>query len=212
MNSLQSIFFIVAMMALLVAESAMAIEEADYTVLLKEEDFELRQYEPHILAETVIDGDFEDAGSKAFQVLFQYISGNNRSKQEIDMTSPVGQAATGKKIEMTSPVGQTKENGKWTVSFMMPASFTMDTLPEPNDPNVALREVPAHYMAAIRYSGFWNEERYLENKARLVGWINNKRLNIIGEPTWARYDPPFMPWFLRRNEILIPIEKPGSEK
>ena len=194
--------------ALLLAERAMAIEEAEYTVVLKEENFELRKYEPHILAETIIDGDFEEAGSEAFGRLFDYISGNNKSRQKVAMTSPVGQAATSQKIDMTSPVGQKKENGSWAVSFMMPASFTLETLPEPKDPDVVIRQVPARHIAAVRYSGFWSEEGYLQNKAWLEAWIRKKDLRTLGDPIWARYNPPFMPWFLRRNEILIPVEDP----
>jgi len=126
MRHLQSTLFMLVVTALLLADSAMAIEEAEYSVVLKEADFELRKYEPHILAETIIDGDFEDAGSEAFGRLFKYIDGNNQSRQKVAMTSPVGQAATSQKIDMTSPVGQKKENGSWAVSFMMPASFTLD--------------------------------------------------------------------------------------
>ena len=108
MKNLHNHLFSFFLLATLGAADAMAIEEAKYTVVMKEDKFELRNYEPHILAETIIDGDFEDAGSKAFERLFQYLSGNNRSKQEISMTSPVGQAASGEKIDMTSPVGQTR--------------------------------------------------------------------------------------------------------
>ena len=210
MRHLQSTLFMLVVTALLLADSAMAIEEAEYTVVLKEESFELRKYEPHILAETIIDGDFEDAGSEAFGRLFKYIDGNNQSRQKVAMTSPVGQAATSQKIDMTSPVGQKKENGSWAVSFMMPASFTLETLPEPKDPRVILRQVPARHIAAVRYSGFWSEEGYLQNKARLEDWIRKQRLRTVGEPIWARYNPPFMPWFLRRNEILMPVAEPGE--
>lgn len=184
----------------------MAIEEAEYTVVLKEEPFEVREYEPHIVAETIVDGDFEDAGDEAFGRLFKYISGNNKSRQKIEMTAPVGQATASQKIDMTSPVGQMQVDGRWAVSFMIPASFTLETIPEPKDPNVILRQVPARNMAAVRYSGFWSEKDYLSNKAKLEAWIDEKGFITVGEPVWARYNPPFMPWFLRRNEILVPID------
>ena len=183
----------------------MAVEEAKYNVLRKENGFELRMYESHILAETSIDGEFEDAGNRAFVRLFRYISGNNKQQQKVAMTSPVGQEASSQKIEMTSPVGQRKQDGKWVVSFMMPASFTLETTPEPKDPNVFIREVPARLIASVRFSGFWSEKRYRRNLAKLQDWIANNRLTPLGEPIWARYNPPFMPWFLRRNEILIPV-------
>lgn len=212
MSHLQRTFSAVALIALLGTDGAMAIEEAEYTVVMKEERFELRKYEPHILAETIVDGDFEGAGDEAFGRLFKYISGKNRSRQRVEMTSPVGQAAKSQKIDMTSPVGQTEEDGRWAVSFMMPASFTLETLPEPEDPNVVLREVPARHIAAVRYSGFWSEKGYLRNMAKLEAWIEKSGFSTVGEPIWARYNPPFMPWFLRRNEILVPVGDPAQNE
>lgn len=192
--------------ALLGAGNAMAVEEAEYRVVLKEDRFEVRDYKPHIVAETLVDGDFEDAGNEAFGRLFKYISGNNQSRQKVEMTAPVGQSAESQKINMTSPVGQKQVEGRWAVSFMMPASFTLETLPVPQDNNVILRQVPSRHMATVRYSGFWSEEGYMRNKAKLEEWIDEKGFITVGEPVWARYNPPFMPWFLRRNEILLPIE------
>jgi hypothetical protein len=185
--------------------NVMAIEETEYSVLKKEGKFEVRDYAPHILAETVVEGDLEEAGSKAFKRLFQFISGNNRTQTRIDMTAPVSQKPEGKKIAMTAPVGQQRVQGKWAVSFMMPASHTLATLPVPLDPKVSLREVPARRMAAVRYSGFWSEEGFMQNKLELESWIEQQGLMIVGEPVWARYNSPFSLWFLRRNEILIPV-------
>jgi hypothetical protein len=138
----------VTIAVLLLAGNAMAVEEAKYTVLRAEDQFELRRYEPHILAETTVGGDFEGAGNEAFGRLFKYISGNNKQQQKVAMTSPVGQEPTSQKIEMTSPVGQQEMDGKWVVSFMMPATFTLESTPEPKDPNVYIREVPARHIAA----------------------------------------------------------------
>lgn len=185
----------VTITTLLLAGNAMAVEEAKYNVLREEDGFELREYESHILAETTVDGAFEDAGSEAFGRLFKYISGNNKQQQ---------------KVAMTSPVGQQKQDEKWVVSFMMPAPFELETTPEPKDPNVSIREVPARLIAVVRYSGFWSEKSYLRNLAKLQNWIENSRLTPVGEPIWARYNPPFMPWFLRRNEILVPVASPES--
>ena len=188
------------------AMDAMAIEEAAYKVLKQENNFEIRDYAPHILAETIVAGNFEEAGNKAFKVLFRYISGGNRSREKVAMTAPVSQKRKGEEIKMTAPVGQRSVQEKWAVSFMMPASYTMETLPEPEDPEVTLRRIPARRMAAVSYSGFWNEKNYLRYKLELESWIHEQRLSIAGEPLWARYNPPFTLWFLRRNEILIPIE------
>jgi len=205
-------YILITIVTLLLAGDAMAVEEAKYNVLREEDEFELREYESHILAETTVDGGFEDVGSEAFGRLFKYISGNNKQQQKVAMTSPVGQTPSGQKIAMTSPVGQQKLDGKWIVSFMMPASFTLETTPEPKDPKVSIREVPARLMAAIRYSGFWSEESYRRNLAKLQDWIANNHLTPLGEPIWARYNPPFTPWFLRRNEILVPVAYPKSGK
>ena len=183
----------------------MAIEEAPYTVIKASGIFELRDYEPHILAETLIDGTLEDAGNKAFRRLFNYISGANRSRSSIAMTAPVSQESTGEKISMTAPVGQQRSSDKWAVSFTMPASYTMATLPVPDDSSITLRQVPARRMAAVRYSGTWSEKNYLNYKEKLERWIRENGFEITGEPVWARYNPPFTPWFLRRNEILIPV-------
>lgn len=184
---------------------AMAIEEATYTVVDSDSNFEVRDYAPHVLAETVVEGDLEEAGDKAFNKLFRYISGANRSREKIAMTAPVSQQPKGEKIKMTAPVGQQRVQQGWAVSFMMPSSYTLETLPEPEDPAISLRQVPARQMAAVRYSGFWSEKGYLRNKLELESWINERGLSIAGDPVWARYNPPFTPWFMRRNEILIPL-------
>ena len=147
----------------------MAIEEAAYKVLKQENNFEIRDYAPHLLAETVVEGDLEEAGNKAFNRLFRYISGDNRSRDKVAMTAPVSQVPRGDKIKMTAPVGQQRVQGKWAVSFMMPASYTLETLPEPEDPKVTLRQVPARRMAAVRYSGFWSEKNYLRYKSGTGG-------------------------------------------
>ena len=187
------------------ATTAMATEEAPYTVIKTDDIFELREYAPQVLAEIIVDGNLESAGSKAFRPLFRYISGDNKSRGKIAMTAPVSQEQRGEKISMTAPVSQQSVQGKWAVSFMMPASYTMENLPIPDDPDIKLRQVPARRLAAVRYSGTWSEKNYLEYKERLENWIRENGLEISGEPVWARYNPPFTLWFLRRNEILIPV-------
>lgn len=197
--------WLLLVVTLLTGVQAMAIEEAPYTVVKASGIFDLRDYEPHILAETLVDGTLEDAGNKAFRRLFNYISGANHSRSSIAMTAPVSQESSGEKIAMTAPVSQQPSAGKWAVSFMMPASCTLATLPVPDDNSITLRQVPARRMAAVRYSGTWSEKNYLEYKERLENWIRENGFKISGEPLWARYNPPFTLWFLRRNEILIPI-------
>lgn len=107
---------------------------------------------------------------------------------------------------MTAHVGQKRSEENWAVNFMMPDSYTMESIPEPEDPTVTLRQVPARRMAAVRYSGFWSEKGYLRYKAELESWIQKMGLTIDGDPIWARYNSPFSLWFMRGNEILIPVD------
>jgi hypothetical protein len=190
----------------------MAIEEATYTVIMKEENFELRQYEPHIIAETMVEGDFDKAGNEGFRRLFKYISGENQKKQSIAMTAPVSQDAGSEKIAMTAPVSQERTGGQWRIAFVMPSEYTMDTLPQPVDPKVILRQAPARRMAAITYSGSWSKARYEEHKALLEAFIQKQKLQPLGEPVLARYNSPFTLWFLRRNEVLVPVQMPDEER
>lgn len=192
------------------AMNVMAIEEAPYKVMKTGGKFEIREYAPHILAETVVEGSLEEAGSNAFRRLFRYISGDNRSRAKVAMTAPVSQEKAGEKISMTAPVNQQRARDKWAVSFTMPASYTLETLPVPDDPQITLRPVPARRMAAVRYSGLWSEKKYLQNRSELEAWIREQGLTSAGDPVWARYNAPFTPWFLRRNEILIPLAADGK--
>jgi hypothetical protein len=122
------------------------------------------------------------------------------------MTAPVTQEGASEKIAMTAPVTQESDGASYRICFVMPASYALADLPEPSDPRVVLREEPARIMAAVRYRGFWTESRYRENLARLRDWIARQGWVESGAPpVWARYDPPFMPWFLRRNEVLIAL-------
>ncbi len=206
MRTIGSLIFLFVFVFIPQAEQAMAIVEAEYQVVKTEGSFELRDYAPQILAETSVDGEFEEAGSSAFRRLFGYISGSNKSQSEIAMTAPVAQQPS-EKIAMTAPVGQQKTGDRWVVSFMMPASYSMETLPVPDDPQVTIRQVPARRMAAVRYSGFWSEKNYQKNKLKLDYWIEKEGLKVSGEAIWARYNSPFSLWFFRRNEILVPVSK-----
>jgi hypothetical protein len=200
-------FTLLTVSSLLVAKSATAIEKAKYTVLEKEDSFELRQYEAQIVAETYVEGNLEDAGSDGFRRLYAYISGENKKKESISMTAPVGQEAGSEKIAMTAPVSQEKKDNRWRITFLMPAEYTLEMLPEPVDERVKLAEEPGRLIAAVTYSGTWSEEGYRKNKALLEEYLRRRGLTKAGAAVWARYDPPFMPWFLRRNEVLIPVEK-----
>jgi hypothetical protein len=181
------------------------IEKAKYEVIEKDGKFELRQYKPQIVAETIVEAGFDKAGNIAFRRLFNYISGENRKKEAIAMTAPVNQKST-EKIAMTVPVNQQKSEGKYMISFLMPSKYTMETLPEPLDSNVKLRQIPARKTAVFRYSGSWSRKAYEAKKILLEEFIIKKGLRIIGEDIFARYNSPFELWFFRRNEVIIPVE------
>jgi hypothetical protein len=184
----------------------MAIEKAKYNILEVENDFEVRQYEPQIVAETFVEGEFEAVGNEGFRRLYKYITGYNQKEQSISMTAPVNQEAKLEKIAMTAPVSQEKEGKKWRITFLMPANYTLDSLPSPLDVRVKLKAEPGRRMATVKYSGRWSKKLFEKKKARLKEFIDKRGLIQVGEPVWARYDPPFMPWFLRRNEVLIPVQ------
>jgi len=187
-----------------------ALEEPKYKVLKNYDDIEIREYNSYLVAETTVSSDFEDAGDQAFSRLFNYIDGENISQKSIEMTAPVEQEkmdSKGQEIEMTAPVSQeTMSNGTYRIAFVMPSNFTLETLPKPKDDGIKIRKVPARKVAVIRYSGTWSEENYDEHKKELYSFLSEKSYKIVGNPLWARYDPPFMPWLFRRNEIMVEIE------
>lgn len=208
MNKRKTIFFLLISLSSTVLSSceSVGIEKAKYTVIERAGKFEIRQYQAQIIAETTVGSDFDDAGNIAFRRLFNYISGNNRKKESIAMTAPVNQKAGSEKISMTAPVNQQKADDEWVITFLMPSKYTIETIPEPLDPNVTLRKIPPRKIAAVRYSGTWSKKRYEANKSHLEQFIADKGLKIIGEAIFARYNPPYQLWFLRRNEVLIPVE------
>jgi hypothetical protein len=195
---------VVVILAALGTSDAMATEEPRFKLLENEGSFELREYEPYVVAETRVEAGFEDAGSIAFQRLFRYISGNNVAQREIAMTAPVTQSR-GEKISMTAPVSQVADGSAYVVAFTLPSTYTLSTAPKPLDSTVQIRAVPAQLVACWRYSGRWTSSNYLEHEALLRDRIAARGLVVRGAPVLARYNPPFTPWFMRRNEVLIPV-------
>jgi hypothetical protein len=199
--------------ALLASSSAMAIEEPSFRVLEQDGAFELREYAPYVVAETRVKSDFESAGNAAFQRLFRYISGQNVAQEKIAMTAPVTQSRSetrGEKIAMTAPVTQVAAGDGYRVAFTLPSSYTRETAPTPLDKTIEIRAVPAQLVASWRYSGRWTESKYRESEARLREQMAKRDLEASGEPTLARYNPPFTPWFMRRNEVLVPVKLPSK--
>lgn len=204
---------VLGLLALVSVVSAMAIEQARYRVAVADGDIELRQYDARIVAETTVSGDFADVGNEGFRRLVAYIKGANKTQAKIAMTAPVTQSSRSEEIEMTAPVTQEQQDGSYRIAFLMPSRYSLATLPTPDDSRVRLVAEPARWFAVIRYSGTWSESRFRSHETMLRRWVAAKQLTPTGEePVWARYDPPFMPWFLRRNEILLAVtgQPPGT--
>jgi hypothetical protein len=186
-----------------------ATEEPDYQVVRELADIELRQYGAYTVAEVVVAGPAADAGSQAFPILAGYIFGKNKGERKFAMTAPVTQSATPVTLEMTAPVTQAAVPGGFRVQFVLPKGVTPASAPEPLDARVRLREVPPSRVAVIRYSGFWSESNYAEHLARLQAALRTADLAWTGEAVYSRYNAPFTPWFMRRNEIWLHLA-PGS--
>lgn len=183
----------------------MALEEPSYTVLSKNGSIEIRRYQPYVVAETFVPlSEMDEASTAAFKKLFKYISGENQSAADISMTAPVTTTRS-EKIAMTAPVATTRSVDGFVTSFMVQGKYTMQTAPIPLDSTIRLREVPARVVAVISFSGRWTESNMSEHEQELAAWIKENGHRPIGIPVIARYDPPFMPWFWRRNEIQIEI-------
>jgi hypothetical protein len=184
---------------------ASAIEEPKYTVVRQYDVFEIREYAPYLVAEVVVPGPAEEAGNQGFRILAGYIFGKNRGERKISMTAPVTQAPAPVKIEMTAPVTQAAVSGGFVVQFTMPSEYTLETLPEPLDPQVKLKEIPGARFAVIRYSGTWSERNYTEHLEKLERGVEAAGLRTTGSPIFSRYNAPFVPWFMRRNEIWLKL-------
>jgi SOUL heme-binding protein len=203
-----SVALVRRLLSLLIAAmplSSQAIEEPDYKVLRTVEGVELRQYAPYVVAEVVLNATAEDAGNQAFPILAGYIFGKNKGERKFAMTAPVTQAAEPVKMAMTAPVTQSAAAGGMRVQFVLPRGVTLESAPEPLDPRVQLRLVPASQRVVIRYSGTWTQANYDEHLALLKAIVARSDIATEGEPVLARYNAPFTPWFLRRNEIWLAV-------
>lgn len=196
--------YLVVCALVLAWSSAMAIDEPRFAVVSAHDDFEVRRYEPYVVAETVVVAAAEEAGNQGFRILAEYIFGANKGSRKIEMTAPVAQTST--RIAMTAPVAQSARPDGYVVQFAMPREWSLETLPEPIDSRVVLRTMPGRTLAVIGYSGTWSQSRYLEHLGKLQDALARAGLSSRGEPIWARYDPPWKPWFLRRNEIWLELE------
>jgi effector-binding domain-containing protein len=186
--------------------AAMATEEPSFKSLLQEDAFEIREYPPLIAAEVIVTGDRSESISAGFRLLAGYIFGGNTRKQSIDMTAPVIQSESqNQKIAMTAPVIQHQDSEGWVIRFIMPASYTLDTLPTPNDPKVKLVPIPSKRFAVVRFSGLVDDKDVEQQTALLRNFVERHKLTTVGSASLARYDPPWTLWFLRRNEIMLEL-------
>jgi hypothetical protein len=169
-------------------------ERQPWTYLGTYPGFELRRYEPYLLAEVSVGGSFEQAGNRAFRSLVGYIGGRNQQQRS---------------MAMTAPVLQRSEEATHVVAFVLPAAEDAASVPGPSDPKVAVRQAPAETAAVVSYTGRWSEKGYHERLARLRADVEAAGLQVAGPARWARFDPPWTPWFLRHNEIVLPVLPPA---
>ena len=184
---------------ILTAGIAQAVEEPRFTVEARTATYEIRRYEPVLVAETPVTAAFDEAGNAGFRVLAGYIFGNNQTRARIAMTAPVIQEAAAATILKPAAEG-------FVVQFTMPAGSALATLPTPNDSRVRLRELPARRIAVLGYSGSWSEARYQAKAAALLAALKTDGLRAVGAPVLARFDSPFQLWFLRRNEVWVELD------
>jgi SOUL heme-binding protein len=182
-----------------------ATEEPAYQVVRTLPDMEVRAYAAYTVAEVVVAGPASEAGNQAFPILAGYIFGKNKGEKKFAMTAPVTQAAVPVKMEMTAPVTQSATPGGFLVQFVLPKGVTLTSAPEPLDARVQLREVLPSQVAVIRYSGFWSESNYNEHLDKLKAALQAAGLATTGQPVLSRYNAPFTPWFMRRNEIWLSL-------
>ncbi|KAA0071238.1 heme-binding protein [Rhodanobacter sp. T12-5] len=185
----------------------MAVETPPYKAVLRDGNFELRDYPALAVAEVTVEGDQKEAASKGFRLLAGYIFGANKRRRSIAMTAPVAQQAASEKIAMTAPVEQMQgASGTWVVRFTMPGAWTLQTLPIPNDPKVTLRATEPSRLAVLRFSGLARPEDVQSNTRELLAQVTSHGLHAIGPVSLAQYNPPWTLWFMRRNEVMVEVE------
>jgi hypothetical protein len=184
-----------------------AYEEPSYTTEREYEGFELRRYAPRLVVETRVAGDFATGRNEAFGRLFAYISGNNNAGAKVSMTVPVTSSSDGSRIAMTVPVTSETNGREQRMQFFVPSAYTAETVPQPRDPSVAIRELPETLLAVRRYSGRSTEENFRRELAELRRLVAAAGLQVEGEGVLAVYNGPFTPWFMRRNEVLLEVRR-----
>jgi DNA gyrase inhibitor GyrI len=178
--------------------------EPSYSIIKKDGNIELREYGSILVAQVKVKGERYQAINDGFRQLAGYIFGGNHAEKQIAMTAPVSQEPV--KIQMTAPVIQQKIADEWIIRFVMPAHYTLNTIPKPDNKNIAILEIPARRYAVIRFSGRNTQENINTHEKLLEKYISDNRLKKNGEPSYAFYNPPWILPFLRRNEIMIAVD------
>ena len=205
--TLKHLVLAAVLMAALTGTHAMAVEEPAFKAVLQEGAFEIRDYPPLVVAEVTVSGDQKEAASKGFRLLAGYIFGGNTRRQSIAMTAPVAQAQTSEKIAMTAPVTQIQNANAWVVRFTMPKGYSLDTLPQPNDPQVKLRALPASRFAVLQFSGLAGKDDVAAKTTELQKRVIKHKLRPTGPVSLAQYNPPWTLWFMRRNEVMVEVAR-----
>ena len=189
--------------------TVMATEEPEFKLISEEGEFQIREYEPKIIAQVEVEGDFDEASSMGFKLLADYIFGNNLlegESQKISMTTPVEMSPMAENLLITSPVMDDQVNDKWLINFVMPQEYSLDTLPKPNNPQVKIIEVPKEKYAVIVFSGLVRESSYTEKVELLHNYLEENGLKQQSAVKVARYNPPWTLPFFRRNELMVRID------
>ena len=187
----------------------MATEEPDFKLILEEGEFQIREYDPKIIAQVEVVGNFDEASSRGFKLLADYIFGNNileGESQKISMTTPVEMSPLAENLLITSPVMDDQVNDKWLINFVMPREYSLDTLPKPNNSQVKIIETPKEKFAVIVFSGLVREISYTEKAELLSNYLEENGLTQQGAIKIARYNPPWTLPFFRRNELMVRID------
>ena len=189
--------------------TTMATEEPEFKLISKEGEFQIREYDPKIIAQVEVEGDFDEASSRGFKLLADYIFGNNLldgASKKISMTTPVEMSPLAENLLMTSSVMDDQVNNKWLINFVMPQEFSLDNLPKPNNSQVNIILVPKEKYAVIVFSGLVRESSYAEKAELLSNYLEENSFKQQGAIKIARYNPPWTLPFFRRNELMVRID------
>ena len=181
-------------------------EQVAYRVVRKVHGYEIRQYDSRIVAQTKVQGEYRQSMSVGFRILARYIFGGNSKRESIAMTAPVtSQSRVSQKIAMTAPVTVGGDGEAHVVSFSMPSSYTMATLPAPLDACITIVEVPEQTMAVLVCAGYRTERRIQKMKETLLAKLQKDGVNVKGAPLYAGYTGPGTPPWMTHNEVMVEI-------